>query len=178
MELEAFHKLEESLLNIFEYLKVELIAELQRQGHNVTGDLIDSIENETIKGSDFIREDVSFAFYGRFVDTGRKAGIRRVPIDVLEEWIVRKGFESDAKKVKGMAFAIQKTIFDKGISQPTSWKGTDTANWMTSTVEKNEDRISQDLAIAIDEAMDIIITNIINDTNTVIKQNQSKSSAA
>lgn len=168
MDSWSIDKLEQTLLGIYEYLRVAMVDELQRQGHAVTSDLINSIDKTILKGTNFIREDVSFVFYGKFVDTGRKAGVRKVPISVLEEWIIKKGFESDAKKVKGMAFAIQKTIFDKGISQPESWRGTDTAGWMTNVLEKNEERIAEDVFNAVNEAMDVIITNIVRDTNMVI----------
>lgn len=178
MEAEAFDKIEQTLLSVYEYLRVELVEELQKQGHSLTGDLINSIDKVIVKGTDFIREDVSFIFYGWFVDTGRRAGGRRVPIDVLEEWIKRKGFESDAKKVRGMAFAIQQTIFDKGISQPTSWKGTDTKGWMTNVLTKNENRIADDIFNTVNDAMDLIITNIVRDTNVKISGNQPNSKTA
>lgn len=158
-----FNRLEQSLLLIFDYLKVEMIAELQRQGHRVTGKLINSIEGTIVKSTDFIRLDGTFIYYGRFVDTGRRAGAKRVPIEALEDWIKRKGFENDAKKIKGIAFAIQKTIFDKGISQPTTWKGESTKNFMTGTLNKNEKRIQDDVFDATEEALELIIFNVLKD---------------
>ena len=103
-------KIEEALILIGEYLKEAMIVELALQGHKNTGQLINSIENKVEPLLQSVRLTGEFAFYGRFVDTGRRPGTRKVPIDVLEAWIKQKGFENDAKKVRGMAFAIQKTI--------------------------------------------------------------------
>ena len=103
------------------YIKA-LIVELALQGHNATGTLINSITTNVLSAPNASILFGEFVYYGRFVDLG-KTGARRVPIDALIKWIKQKGFESVAKKIRGMAFAIQKTIFEKGISTPQSWKG-------------------------------------------------------
>lgn len=171
MDVDQLNELESSLNKIYEYLHTALVAELMAQGHSNTGKLIDSIKSEIVRSTDFIRLDGTFAFYGRFVDTGRTAGVRRIPIDVLVEWINQKGFESDAKKVRGMAFAIQKTIFEKGISQTTSWKGESTKDWMTKTLSENEKKIQDDVFNAVHNAMEVMIFNIVRDTNSQIQGN-------
>lgn len=164
-------ELETALGNIYEYLHEAMVAELVAQGHANTNKLIDSIHKEIIRSTDFIQLDGKFVFYGKFVDTGRAAGVKRVPISALEEWIKQKGFESDVKKIRGMAFAIQKTIFDKGISTPRSWKGEATKDWMTKTLKANEERIKDDVFDAVSNAMQLIITNIVRDTNVSIQGN-------
>lgn len=169
--IDSFDELEKSLLLINEYLKEEMIAELQRQGHDVTGNLINSITEVIVRDTDFIRMDGMFIFYGPFVDRGRKAGVRKVPIDALMDWIQKKGFETDIKKVKGMAFAIQKTIFDKGVSQEDSWHGTDTANFMTGTLLKEQKRIDDDVFNSVNNVLELIIFNIVQDTNQQIEGN-------
>ncbi len=145
MDAEAFNRIERALELIFEYLKEQMIAELQRQGHSVTDVLINSIERKITQFADVIRMEGSFVVYGQWVDRGRRPGTKKVPIEALEDWIKRKGFESDAKAIRGMAFAIQTSIFKKGISQPDSWRGTDTANFMTATLDKNEKQIEDDI---------------------------------
>ena len=177
-QLEGLEQLEESLTRIFEYLHEAMVAELVRQGHAVTNQLIDSIKMQITKSTDFIRLDGMFVFYGAFVDRGRPAGIRKVPIQALIEWITQKGFEKDVKKIKGMAFAIQTSIFQKGISTPQSWRGEDTKNWMTKTLEDNQNRINDDVFNAVSSAMELTIFNIVNDTNTTIQGNTIKLSAA
>lgn len=169
-----FNELEQSLVLIGEYLKAEMIAELVRQGHKITGGLINSITTEINNGTDYIQLDGAFVYYGRFVDTGRRAGAKRVPIDVLVEWIKAKGFQASAEQTegknfnvdkwrKGLAFAIQKTIFDKGISTSASWKGESTKNWMTGTLERNEKRIEKDVFEATEITMELIINNMLLD---------------
>lgn len=164
-------EIKSSLLSIYELLRKEMIEEFVRQGHDVTGSLINSIEEKIIESTVFTRLDVEYNFYGRFVDTGRKAGVKRVPIEALEEWIRLKGFESDAKKIRGIAFAIQKTIFEKGISQPQSWNGENTKGWQTKVLEKNIEKIESKIEKAIENTFDLIITNIIREIEYRNKQN-------
>lgn len=152
-----------SLLYIFEYLKFQMIEELQRQGHNVTGKLIESIDKEINFGTDYVQLDGSFIYYGKFVDTGRRAGGKKVPIAALEDWIRAKGFERDAKKVKGMAFAIQTNIWKKGISTSQSWAGERTKDWMTKTLNTNDEFITTELNKSIGVAFDLAIDNLLQE---------------
>ena len=160
-KLNTNEKIELALENIGQYLKDALIVELVLQGHRASGDLINSIENRIIPMLSSVRLTGEFIFYGRFVETGRKAGVKKVPIEALEAWIRQKGFETDAKKVRGMAFAIQKTIFDKGISTAQSWSGEDTKGWMSKVLEASEPQISKDIEAAVDAEMELIIDNMI-----------------
>lgn len=162
-------KIEQALEAIAEYMKEAMIVELILQGHKATGDLIQSIEHKIVPMINSIRMTGEFNFYGRFVDTGRRAGGKKVPIDALERWIVQRGFESDAKKVRGMAFAIQKTIFDKGISTGQSWAGESTKDWLTKTLANSEDKINADIEAACDAQMEILIGNMITETITLSK---------
>lgn len=164
-------EVETALGNIYDYLHEAMVAELISQGHANTNKLIDSIHKEIIRSTDYVQLNGMFAFYGKFVDTGRAAGVKRVPIAALEEWIKQKGFEQDVKKIRGMAFAIQKTIFDKGISTPQSWRGEATKDWMTKTLKENDERIKDDVFNAVNEAMQLIIFNIVRDTNVSIQGN-------
>jgi len=170
-------QIENVLMTIYNYLLPELINELQAQGHTVTNVLKNSIEGTVSKFTDILRLDGSFVFYGKFVDTGRRAGARRVPIDALIQWIKDKNFQADVNKTKGakfnidnwrrgLAFAIQKTIFDKGISTPESWAGESTAKWMTNVLDRNQNKIGEDIYNAIDMALEIILFNIVRDINS------------
>lgn len=162
-------KLEQTMTAIGEYLNDAILIELIAQGHKASGQLADSISSKvttTIGGVLLIGQ---FQYYGRFVDTGRKAGVRRVPIEALEAWIKQKQFESDAKKVRRMAFAIQRTIFEKGISTPESWKGETTKDFMTKTLSASEDKITSDINAAVDAQMEILIGNMITETMTLAK---------
>jgi hypothetical protein len=53
--------------------------------------------------------------YGRYVDSGRRAGIKRVPIDALIGWIRVKGIPLNGRKERDLAYAIQLKIWKNGI---------------------------------------------------------------
>lgn len=106
-------------LRILGRLSVKLLKEeLIFQQHVATGQLLDSINYrlESITGG--LRMGVYAIPYSIFVDSGRKAGVTRVPIAPLIEWIKVKGIATDDKEAKSIAFAIQEKIFREGI--PTS----------------------------------------------------------
>lgn len=149
---------------IWEYLKIELLNELQKQGHVASSELLNSIEGIVTAREQWITLDGYFAPHGRFVDTGRAAGVTKVPVAALEKWIIQKGFETDAKKIKGMAFAIRETIFKVGISTPASWAGTSTKDWMSKTLDSLSPRISDDIERIIGDTLDTIIINTIQAT--------------
>lgn len=162
-------KVKQQLELIGEYIKNSLIVELAQQGHRATGTLMESIEHRVLASSTFALLHGEFIFYGRFVESGRRPGAKRVPVDVLEAWIRQKGFETDAKKVRGMAFAIQRTIFEKGISTPQSWAGESTKNFLTKTLDGLADRIEKDIEQAVDEQMEVTIINMINEAQRFAK---------
>lgn len=164
--LEAKEKINDALRTIGSYIKDALIVELVLQGHNATGTLINSITTSVLSTPNASILFGEFVYYGRFVDTGRRAGARRVPIDALMKWIKQKGFESDAKKIKGMAFAIQKTIFEKGISTAQSWKGEATKDFMTKTLKNLEPQITNDIEKAAEQSIELIIDNMIRETRS------------
>lgn len=166
-----FDSLETTMKIIGEMLKEELTANLLQQGHKATNELINSIEMKVNREMNFISLDGMFLFYGRNVDQGRRPGVKRVPLDALIEWVKQKGFATEAKKVKGIAFAIQKTIFEKGISTPQSWRGEETKNWMTDVLERNTDDIADLLSNEIEKQMSVWITNMITSATSIYHTN-------
>ena len=149
------------LENIGTYLDEEIKKELLSQGHHASGQLLDSITHKVKSASGQLVLEGEMLGYGHFVDTGRRKKARKVPIDALIEWIRLKKFESDAKKVRGMAFAIQRTIFEKGISTAESWKGTSTKDFLTKTLNANEARILADIDKSIADKITVMFENII-----------------
>lgn len=167
MEQEDFKpELIRTLQTLAEILQDELKASLIQQGHQATDELINSVEVKVHEMTDGVVMDGEFVFYGRNVDTGRKPGTKRVPLDALIEWVQQKGMERDAKKARGVAFAVQKTIFEKGISTPESWKGESTKNWMTNVIDRNEQNIADEIEAACEDVINITITNIITAVTT------------
>ena len=102
-------KLEDKIIKSF-------TDELDLQKHRATGKLIESLEIKTILNKAFgYRIQLHGEAYGEYVDRGRKAGGKRVPIKALMDWIKVKGMASGDKAVKSLAFAIQQKIFKQGI---------------------------------------------------------------
>lgn len=60
--------------------------------------------------------EVYLAFYWRFVEIGRKRGLRKIPIFVIIKWIKRKGLSAPGKSVNQLAWAIQNSIHENGIA--------------------------------------------------------------
>jgi hypothetical protein len=75
-------------------------------------DLVDSIE--------WVYKDQAFVLiandYMKWVDRGRRPGVRKVPIEPLIKWMKKKGIRPRGKQTyNSLAFAIQNAIFKSGI---------------------------------------------------------------
>lgn len=89
--------------------------ELLNQGHTASEALFNSIQSvieHTLTG---ITISAQALYYAKFVNAGRKPGTKGVPIDVLIEWIRRKRLNMEGKRERSVAFAMQRSIRDKGI---------------------------------------------------------------
>lgn len=145
---------------IAKFLKIETQKTLLSKGKKASGELIKTIEvvvREQV-GSIIIEE--SHVFYGDFVDKGRKKGVKRVPIDALEDWIKAKNFSFAAGNIRGTAFAIQTNIFKFGI-KPT--------NWIDETVSRTDTKVVQMVEKAASEQLEIIIDQIFKETDRKFK---------
>jgi len=144
-----------------EFLERELRKELVSQGHVARADLLDSIDLFVEETPTKIILKGKFIDYGQFVDRGRRKG-SRPPIEALEDWIRVKGIERDAKKVRGVAFAIAKTIEAKGI--PTDGdKGK--LGWVTKTLDDNLAFIISSVEKAAGAQFTVGINNLITEAN-------------
>lgn len=147
--------MEAALTHIANWLKIKLQDELERQGHVATADLGNSIEVAVEEIRNGFELKGSYLYYGRYVDTGRAPGVTRVPIDALLDWIRVKGITFEGKSELQTAFAIQTSIFNKGI--PTDGDR-DKLRWMSGTLEANE----TELDAMIREAAGSYVTTIFN----------------
>lgn len=89
--------------------------ELLNQGHTASEALFDSIKTVVERTLTGITITTEALFYAKYVNAGRKPGTKGVPIDVLVEWIRRKRLNMEGKRERSVAFAIQRSIRDKGI---------------------------------------------------------------
>ena len=99
-----------------------LQKELIEQGHQATGSLVNSFEQRVIEVPNSIVIEILMDEYGIYVNEGRKTGGKKVPINVLVDWIERKAIVNGDKQVKSLAFAIQQTIHKEGIPTKGSFK--------------------------------------------------------
>ena len=91
-----------------------------------TGSLINSVKVNVVTGRNGINElQVLMNEYGEYVNAGRVAGRKGVPIQPLIEWIKARKLkprnskgqfiQATEQNIKGMAFGIQKNIKKYGI---------------------------------------------------------------
>lgn len=103
------------LQQIAQYLCETLQMELLNQGHTASEALFNSI-NSVVDNTLFgVCIDVEALYYAKHVNKGRAAGQKGVPLDALVEWVRQKKLNLKGKKEQSVAFAIQRSIKDKGI---------------------------------------------------------------
>lgn len=95
-------------------LIADFVAEFTAQGHNNTGNFIDSIELDVAFDSNGVELLISWEQYGSAVNKGRKPNTRRVPLAALMEWVQQRGIATNRKEIMSIAYAIQTTIFEQG----------------------------------------------------------------
>jgi hypothetical protein len=141
----------------------ELGNELIKQNHRATGNLIASLDYAVENRSgDLFSLIVTSLPYGAYVDRGRKPKEKRVPINVLVEWIKQKGIETNNKKILGIAFAIQKKIYEEG--SPTKdrvkkyGKGVD---FIDDTLKRINKEIERRIADIVFLPVEISINNLV-----------------
>lgn len=103
------------LQQIAQYLNDTLQMELLNQGHTASEALFDSIKTVVERTLTGITITTEALYYAKFVNAGRKPGTKGVPIDVLVEWIRRKRLNMEGKRERSVAFAMQRSIRDRGI---------------------------------------------------------------
>lgn len=103
------------LQQVAQYLSDTLQMELLNQGHTASEALFNSIHSVIEQTLTSVTISTHALFYAKFVNAGRKPGTKGVPIDVLVEWIRRKRLNMEGKRERSVAFAMQRSIRDKGI---------------------------------------------------------------
>ena len=144
--------LETELNTIARFLEQAIREQLVEDGKIASGELVKSIENVVSRGSNSFVIEGSMAEQGKFVISGRKVGAKGVPIDALVRWIEQKNFSTGVKSTRGLAFAIQKNIKEKGI-EPN--------DFIETVFQRFEGQIDRDINNAIEQALDVELTNLI-----------------
>lgn len=149
---------------IIKALQTELIG----QGHKATGELINTIEGRTMQLPDSVVIEILMQDYSRYVNDGRKAGAKKVPISVLVDWIERKGIASGDKDIKNLAFAIQMSIFKEGSPTQGSFKFSNNgrrAGFIDFVILNEINPIVDALGKEVFRNVDNIVTDIVQDYN-------------
>ena len=97
------------------YMQETLRSRLLSQGHIASTSLYESIRSYVDERANGMEISVSGNFYAKFVNSGRRVGVKGVPIDALVDWIRIKKFDLRGKRVTSVAFAMQRSIKIKGI---------------------------------------------------------------
>lgn len=133
------------------YLRDCLRERLQKDNHNASKELSNSIKvvvRNTMQG--FVIEGSSL-YYGVYLEHGRKPGAKGIPLDALLEWIHVRNITIEGMKDKSIAFMFQQSIKRKGIAA---------VNWIQDTLDDCETRINEDITKAMGAYVDIIIETI------------------
>lgn len=161
--------IEKGLKIIGEFLKERFIAELYAQGHNASGQHIESIAFD-VSGTSGGWEIVFTSLpYGKYLETGTEAG-RYVPIKALMEWVEQKGIAMGDREVKNAAYAIRQAIYNEGTPTKGSYEHTSNGrrtDWISFVAEENKARINEKLAIIVGELINTDLSNLARTISAV-----------
>lgn len=154
---------------IFDFVSKALIQELRRQGHVLTGRLIESFEIETKKQTDGISLDFLMLVYGRSLNDGIAPS--RIPYSVgsgrggkskyiqgLIDFALKK-FTADKKEATSIAFAIAAKHKKKGY--PLTGK----LHFIDNVLESQQSQIEALISAYIEETILRIIQQQLNYAN-------------
>lgn len=151
-----------------------IIASLQKelieQGHEASGNLVNSFEQRVIEVPNSIVIEILMDEYGIYVNEGRKSGGKKVPIDVLIQWIYRRGIASGDKEVKNVAFAIQQKIWKEGSPTSGSFKFSNNGRrkgFIDFVINNELDEVYNELEQQVFEGYDDAIATMVKDFNKV-----------
>jgi len=147
-----------------------LQKELIQQGHQASGNLVNSFEQRVIEVPNSIVIEILMDEYGIYVNEGRKTGGKKVPINVLVDWIERKAIVNGDKEVKSLAFAIQQTIYKEGIPTKGSFKFSNNGRrkgFIDFVIDNKLDGAISELEEQVFEGYDETIATMVKDFNKV-----------
>lgn len=147
-----------------------LQKELIQQGHEASGNLVNSFEQRVIEVPNSIVIEILMDEYGIYVNEGRKTGGKKVPINVLVDWIERKAIVNGDKEVKSLAFAIQQTIHKEGIPTKGSFKFSNNGRrkgFIDFVINNELDEVYNELEKQVFEGYDDAIATMVKDFNKV-----------
>jgi len=106
---------------VAEHVLKMLQEEIINQGHKDTSKLLKSLQYDIIYKSNAIEIIFSYIFYGRFVNDGVPASKVNYPIQIMIDYLKRKGVIK-SKKDEGIAYAVRAKHKKEGIPTKASLK--------------------------------------------------------
>jgi len=94
----------------------QLVKVIDELGHRTTGELQKSLRHEVKTSGNGFEIIIYGVDYAKFVERGVPKGVW-VSVEALARWVEQKGIATGEPQIKGIAFAIQRKIFEKGSVQ-------------------------------------------------------------
>ena len=144
---------------IAEFIIDKMREELIAQGHNLTGNLINSLRYEV--SNEYIK--IYGVNYSAAMEKGIPAGTW-VPVGALIKWVELRGIVSGSTEIKNVAFAIRHKIYQEGSPTKGAFKFTSNGRRTGFTeyvVTEYSKEIFQMLVVALRGKAETIITNAI-----------------
>ncbi len=147
------HKsIESSVKSIADDLVRNLALSIKQSKKIASGKLIKSLMPKLSFSASVMEINILALFYAKFVDSGRKKFVKRIPVKILLKWIRQKNFTSGTtKKDLSVAFAIQESIFLNGIKP---------ANFIQGAFDKTQRDIDKEIVDAVQKEVERGFLNI------------------
>jgi len=142
-------------------LTVKTQANLQKYKKLNTKSLYESIKTEVreyAKGWQIVGKSL---YYAQYVERGRKAGGKRVPIAALIQYVKDRRMVSGNKEIHRVAWAIQTKIHKYGIKA---------APFISDTLKQEREMIRQAINDTFGQILRVAIIDFVNKANNEIQK--------
>lgn len=102
-------ELRNEILLLFQLILESQYGINQKTGTNTLADS-ELLSTARVDGGDWIFT-LWYNDYMQYIESGRRAGARKVPVDALRKWAVKKGIPTDNRVI----YAIRESIYRNGI---------------------------------------------------------------
>jgi hypothetical protein len=140
----------------------EFKTELEQQGHRASksGSIIDGLRFTT---SDTELKITTDKAYAAVLNDGAKPHFPNT--DAIEDWVRKKGFASDEKEVKRIAYAVALRISKEGTPTKESYSPSITNNgrrtgFIEQVINTNKQQITKDIQSAVGKDIEILFTKL------------------
>jgi len=147
-----------------------LKKKFEEQGHSLTGKGIKSLQTIVKDELGGLIIQILGDEYMGFQDAGRRAG-KGMPVDILQEWVKRRGLATDMKDVKRIAFLINRNMKRIGTHSVRGRIDLSKRHFIKDTIEDKSNFIQESLFKMFNKNFDLMVTNYTKElqkTKTII----------